>query len=164
MTSEIIGTYPQSDGRQYVTERHVDQLAKEYFVEYLAEIGMDIQAKLDEHAARIWQNCIDGEIVKWLNKLEDGTLPDPSLINMDYATKLDLLKALVKWAVRSHAIEALKALVAINYVKNNYNTTQIAAFLGVSSTVVTAFLNRFSVLEKDLKPLLEADATKIVEL
>lgn len=162
--SEIIGTYPQADGRQYVRERHVDQLAKEYFVEYLADIGMDINAKLAEHAAQIWQNCIDGEIQMWIGKLEQGVLPDPSLINMNYAVKLDLLREFVRWACRNKALEALKGIVAINYVKSNYNTAQIAAFLGVTNTVVNAFLSRFATLEKDLKPLLDADSTKVVEL
>lgn len=164
IVSEIVGQLIQDDGRSYVKERHVDHLAKEYFLEYLADLGTNLQAKLAEHAAQIWENAIQGEISNWLQKLENGVLPDPALINLNYATRVQFLKEAMRWACRNHAVEALKAIGLMTYIKNNYTAAQVAAFLGVSVSVVNAVLARFNLLERDLKPLLDDDATKVVEL
>ena len=37
----------QKDGTRNVRERHVDDLGNEYFFDYQADVGTDIQAKLD---------------------------------------------------------------------------------------------------------------------
>jgi hypothetical protein len=68
-SSEIIEIRPQRDGRNYVTERHVDSVNGELRFVYLAEAGADLQAAL---AARAAQLDTPRETVTVVN--EDGTV------------------------------------------------------------------------------------------
>ena len=164
VSSTIISQNTQIDGRVYVREKHVDHLTKEYFIEYLADLGEDINANLATHAAQIWQNLIDSEIEKRVGELEQGILASPGIWDGQYAEKLTIVKRLVKRALRMETIDAFKALTLMDWVFSTYTVAQIAAFLGVSSTVVNAVKTRFTNIKNNIKPLVDTDGTKVVEI
>lgn len=53
INSVIAKTTTQADGRTDVTEAHTDQNGVEYQVNYLAAVGLDLNAVLAERAARL---------------------------------------------------------------------------------------------------------------
>jgi hypothetical protein len=60
--------------------------------------------------------------------------------------------------------EAFNAIVLLDWIFTTYTVAQIAAFLGVSTTVVNAVKTRFSTLKNTIKPQFDTDATKVVEI
>ena len=170
VSSQIIEQHRQTDGRWDITEKHIDHLAKEYIVNYLSEPSADplnppasVVTLLAQHAVDIWNGCIEGEEIQYRNMLESGTLPDPALIVINYSTRINILKRLIKWMVRNNCIENLKAVHVYTYLKNNYTANQIATALGVSVDAVNAFFSRMLIIQRDLKPVIEDDLTKVVD-
>jgi len=53
---------PEVDGRQYVTETHVDQYGVAITADYLADVGADFNAIMAARAVQLSQSLIDGEI------------------------------------------------------------------------------------------------------
>lgn len=53
ITSTIIATRPQADGRAYVTERHTDHNGNTYDHEYLADAGLDTDTVMQLRAQNI---------------------------------------------------------------------------------------------------------------
>lgn len=51
--SQIVSTKPQVDGRAYVTERHTVSNGTDVSVEYLADVGLDVNAVMAARASRI---------------------------------------------------------------------------------------------------------------
>lgn len=164
VSSVILENSIQRDGRSHITERHLDHLGKEYRVNYLASVGEDINSILAIHANQAWDNAVQREIDNFLLRLVDGTLPDPATLVFNYTTRIDVLKALLRWAVKQTVVEALKAIPIINYVKANYTVTQIANALGVTTTIVNKIYNRFVTLESIIKPLIDTDTTQVMEV
>jgi hypothetical protein len=171
VSSQIIEQHRQTDGRWDITEKHVDHIAKEYVINYLSEPSADpnnppanVTTLLVQHAVQLWDNLKSSEIDKYVQLLEQGTLPSPAVINPNYETKLKILEKLIKRACSMRALDAMSAIVLINWIKANYNVAQIAAFLGITTTVVNAIIARFSDIETKIKPLIATDDTKVVEL
>lgn len=50
VSSSIVWALPQEDGRIVVRESHVDDQGRESIVDYVAEEGTDLGAKLSERA------------------------------------------------------------------------------------------------------------------
>ena len=46
ISSSFVYANPQSDGRTVVKEQHTDDQGNDYFVDYVAEVGTDINAHL----------------------------------------------------------------------------------------------------------------------
>jgi len=171
VSSAIIEQHRQTDGRWDITEKHIDHIAKEYIINYLSEPSADplnppanVITLLALHAVQSWYNLKSSEIDKYIQLLESNVLPSPAVINPNYETKLKVLERLIKRACRMRSLDAMSAIVLINWIKANYNVAQIAAFLGITTTVVNAVIARFSDLETKIKPLLTIDDTKVVEL
>lgn len=72
MISEIISISIQADGREYVTEQHIDQFGFAHTVEYLADSGTDRAALLTEHAARLTAQLRQSEMDRWLAIVKEG--------------------------------------------------------------------------------------------
>lgn len=72
MTSEIVATSPQSDGRAYVTERHVDQFGVAHNMEYLADAETDRDAMLQTHADQLAEQLRQSELDSWLADVKQG--------------------------------------------------------------------------------------------
>ena len=53
LSSTFIYANVQDDGRTVVKECHTDDLGNEYYVDYVAEVGYDINARLAQDAADI---------------------------------------------------------------------------------------------------------------
>lgn len=53
ITSTIIATRPQVDGRAYITERHTDHNGNSYDHEYLADVGLDVDLVMQLRAQNI---------------------------------------------------------------------------------------------------------------
>ena len=53
ITSTIIATRPQADGRAYITERHTDHNGNTYDHEYLADAGLDTDTVMQLRAQNI---------------------------------------------------------------------------------------------------------------
>jgi hypothetical protein len=171
VSSVIIEQHRQTDGRWDITEKHIDHIAKEYIINYLSEPSADpnnppanVTTLLASHAIQLWDNLKSAEIDKYIQLLESNVLPSPAVINPNYEAKLKILEKLIKRACRMRALDSMGAITLINWIKANYNVTQIASFLGISTTVVNAIIARFSDLETKIKPLLITDDTKVVEL
>ena len=84
-STHTLGTV-QVDGRRYVTEDHVDQVAKHYLIGYLAAIGADYAAIRIARMAALSQQLIDAEIGAAL-----AVDADPVLV---YATKNEFVPVL----------------------------------------------------------------------
>lgn len=72
MISEIVAISPQSDGRAYVTERHVDQFGVAHNIGYLADADTDRDAMLLIHAAQIEAGLKQLELDHWLSEVRQG--------------------------------------------------------------------------------------------
>lgn len=125
-STHTLGTV-QRDGRRWVVEDHVDQVAKHYLVEYLAAAGADYVAIRAARAAVISQLLIDQEIAAAL-----ALDADPVLV---YATKVQFVPVL-REAYRSSAKDecARLAMWVLNRIDNGWATeTQVQNAFGLTA-------------------------------
>ena len=125
-SSHVLGTV-QRDGRRYVTEDHVDQLARHYLLEYLAAAAADYVAIRTARAAVLSQQLIDAEIQAALRVDANPTL--------EYATKTDF--APVMREAYRHAVREECAYLAnwiINRVTDGWVTeAQVQSAFGLTA-------------------------------
>ena len=72
MQSTLLIISPQSDGRSYVTERHVDQCGVAHIIEYLADAETDRDAMLQTHADQLAEQLRQSELDSWLADVKQG--------------------------------------------------------------------------------------------
>ena len=95
-SSQISEDSQQADGRRWVTEEHTSGTGKTYRVVYLAESESDIAVVMVARVSGIDQSLIDTEILKYLNRIEQGL----NVIGLTYtetAQKFRVLQFLL-WA------------------------------------------------------------------
>jgi len=66
IVSSTYTLHPQVDGRNWVTEDHVDQLGGHWPYEYLAPNTTNYDALLATHAAEVWNMIVTSEIINAL--------------------------------------------------------------------------------------------------
>lgn len=72
MQSTLLTFLTQSDGRAYVTERHVDQFGMAHSMEYLADAETDRDAMLQTHADQLAEQLRQSELDSWLADVKQG--------------------------------------------------------------------------------------------
>ena len=70
VSSTIVSDSPQSDGRRYVRERHVEADGTRHDVTWMAEVGQEADAFLAIRAAQIEAQLIENEIAENLAEAE----------------------------------------------------------------------------------------------
>ena len=61
-SSFVLAPAPESDGRSYVTEMHIDQYDVPYPIEYLADVGADYNAIMVARATQISADLVQAEL------------------------------------------------------------------------------------------------------
>lgn len=72
MQSILLTILPQTDGRAYVTERHVDQFGVAHNIGYLADADTDRDVMLQAHAERLAEQLRQSELDSWLAEVKQG--------------------------------------------------------------------------------------------
>lgn len=125
-SSHTLGTV-QANGRRYVREDHVDQLARHYLIEYLAAIGADYVAIRTARAVQLSAQLIAQEI--------DAALLIDANPTLEYATKNDFVPVLREAYRRSERDECARlATWIINRVNDGWVTeAQVQSAFGLAA-------------------------------
>jgi len=91
VSSEVIADSVQIDGRRAITERHVDHLSVGHLVQYMAEAGDDISARLAPGALQLAIYLSDVEIRQDLAVIALGDYSD---VTANHASLADVRAAI----------------------------------------------------------------------
>lgn len=86
-SSTIIEDREQKDGRRSVRELHIDALGKEHIIQYLAESGADVNARMTARAAELDDQLSKQEVENDIKLILEGRYSE---VTNDYATLSDI--------------------------------------------------------------------------
>jgi hypothetical protein len=141
--SEIIQDSVQGNtGRRSIREMHTDHLGFQYFVSYKVDVGIDETIFLANHAISLWDSLVLGEIGDYKNQMDAEQMIDPAVLP-DYVVKGDLLKALIKHAIRNKYPTAYYIVDVVDSLTD----TQIKNAVGITQPQVNMIRARVVALK-----------------
>jgi hypothetical protein len=113
-SAQILGIFPQADGREYVIEQQVDDTTGPELFVYLAPQGTDTNAVMTARTAAI--NAAINAIPSWTVTMDDGTTATVKTWGLSANLSLQLTTA-QKSALQTAktVIEAVLPLLAVYY-------------------------------------------------
>lgn len=162
-SSQIIEDQVQKDGRRSIRERHTDHLDTAHFVQYIAESGMDVNAIMIARVPSLNTMLIENEEQKLISKFEEEH-SDPTLYTFNHTTKQVFLRRLVRYLMKHPDVKIIVAIKpVIDWLKATYTATQIATYLGITTTVLGRINTRLDAIFA-IADTLDADDTRMEEI
>lgn len=159
VSSEIIEDSLQAHGRRYLLEKHIDHLGRIHLYHGEIDVGGDAVAQMNNRIVHIDDMMVQKEIEKYIEMAESGIEIDPTTIP-DYATKVQVLKALIKQAFLSGVHTIAFSIIAII---DSLTDTQIRNIVNIDRAKVDKIRNRVINL-KLIRAAVNSDSDDIEEL
>jgi hypothetical protein len=126
VSSVIVSDVVQVDGRHAVVEQHTDSLGFVHLFQYLAELGIDINAALSAHATQVLNSLVNGEIATNIAMVEaQGSLAVPVFVYTTMAQNATPLREAYRVSTQGQAIQ-------IGDYLNTLTDAQLAAGFGIT--------------------------------
>ena len=163
ISSQVIEDQAQKDGRRSIRERHIDHLGTYHFVQYLADVGMDINAIMLARIPFINTMLVDNEEQKLISKFEEEH-SDPTAYTFNFTTKQAFLRRLIRYLMKHRDVKIIVAIKPmIDWLKATYTAAQIATYLGITTVVLGRINTRLDAIFA-IAAVLETDNNLIEEI
>lgn len=137
VSSQIVTSNPQIDGRFSVREHHIDSLNKDYFFDYLADLSVDQNAHLTANATSILPSMAAAEIISNIAQVTTlGSLASPTVVYSTAAANAATLRGVYT------ASTQVQAIMLGDYLNSLSNVTLQSAF-GWTTQQVTNLRTNF---------------------
>lgn len=137
VTSVIVSSNPQADGRFSVRERHTDSLGNNYFFDYLADQAADQNVHLASTATNILPPLAQAEIGSNISSVQSlGSLAVPVFLFSTVAANVAALRVAYLIATQSQA-------VMIGDYLSSLTTGQLQSAFGLTVPQITTLRANF---------------------
>lgn len=144
VSSVIIEDSEQGNtGKRSIREKHIDHLGKEHYVSYKLDVGVDEIVVMNNRVAEIEKGLEQAEIQKYIDIARAGIEINPAATT-DYATKAQVLKALIKetFLFADHTIA-----FSIIAIIDSLTDAQLKNIVGITQVKVNKIRNRITNLK-----------------
>lgn len=160
VSSIILETSIQTDGRRWIREKHTDHLGFLHFAQYLTNADSDINAIMLARIPFINSMLIENEEQKLISKFEEER-NDPTTYTFNFTTKQAFLRRLIRYIMNHKDVKLILAIKPlIDWLKANYTAAQIATYLGITIVVLGRINTRLDAIFS-IATTLNADDSKI---
>lgn len=145
INSQIIEDSIQTDGRRWITERHTDHLGQFHTITYMADPEFDATAAMNNRVTSIENKLAESEAESSIARTEIGE--DPLNMSFEFCTQKQAVKKIIRWAMNHKNPKTFLLLKNLyEYLKTNYNNSQLANFLDISLTVLGRINDRYNAI------------------